>query len=170
MNHQRGVVDEIIARDVTARGKQTKVYDLVVGGVRYGAGFTKPDTTKGDIIEFDWDSNEKGFRTVKGAVSVVGKSNGNGTAAHGNESTGDSSKLVTEDQKHYHYRREEAQRKALQFMTIAQGEKALPTSGKTLDWGKGTEALEAYFTKITDGFLKYVVEEPEWNDDPGPQE
>ena len=65
-----GKVEDITIRTVTTKFGTKPTYTLLVGGVGYQAGFTKPRCSIGDVVEFDSVNSKYGEEIVKGSLSV----------------------------------------------------------------------------------------------------
>ena len=60
-----GVLESIDSREVNTRRGPAAVYNVVIGGKKYGAGFNKPPAEVGQTVEFDASQNQKGYWDAK---------------------------------------------------------------------------------------------------------
>ena len=58
-----GQVEEIISREVETKFGVKPVYDVVMGGKKYGHGFNAPTFKEGDTVSFDVDVKQNGKYT-----------------------------------------------------------------------------------------------------------
>ena len=120
MSNGKGVVESIKTFD--AAGGKT-MYNLTVGGERYGFGSNKPNCNEGDTIEFEYESKGQYKNGNSKSVTVVAKSTG--AASSGGGSYGKTPATQTTISK------QAALNSALAFVNILVAAEAVPGVTKT---------------------------------------
>lgn len=145
-----GVVQEI---KTTARGGKT-VYDVIVGGQAYGAGFYAPKCATGDYVKFDLDTS-RGYQNIARNSLKVSKNKAPAEAVAVAEATmpSKSSTGASVDHKQEVISRQSALNSALAFMAVLAQADALGLPAASAK-GKRIEVLEAMLAKYKQEFYE----------------
>lgn len=146
-----GVVQEIKA---IARGGKT-VYDIVVGGQSYGAGFYAPKCKQGDYIKFTIDDS-RGYQNVaRGSLKVSShKPPAEAVAEAQATAPVKTNAGGTFDSRQDIISRQSASNSAIAFLQLAQAADALGLPASAAK-GKKQEVLEAMLKKYTQMFYEF---------------
>lgn len=72
MSQITGIVQAVNAREVTTKWGKKNVYDIVVDGNTFNAGFSKPAFGIGDAVTFDSSTGKYGNDITKGSLKAAG--------------------------------------------------------------------------------------------------
>ena len=70
----KGIIERIDTRNVTTKFGSKPTYNVIVGGVGYSSGFTKPIAGPGQEVQFEFTSGKYGNEIIKGSMSTTGGS------------------------------------------------------------------------------------------------
>lgn len=63
----KGKLEKVIAKKLS----NGFIHSVKIDDVWYGAGFKRPAAQEGEYVEFEWYTNDKGYATIKGEITVI---------------------------------------------------------------------------------------------------
>jgi hypothetical protein len=146
-NKISGVVQEV----QTYNTKIGPMFNVVVGGEKYGNGKYAPKCSAGDVVEFEVAYNGNYKNVAPRTLTVVGKASAAAVAAEAASAPARSASTGSYDARQDVISRQAALNSALTFVGLLASQDALPVT-KTAKIGSKIEAIEALVRKYTGDF------------------
>jgi hypothetical protein len=90
----KGKLEKVIAKKLS----NGFIHSVKIDDVWYGAGFKRPAAQEGEYVEFEWYTNDKGYATIKGEITVINRPATAAQQAPARQAPGGVGGAVTKDQ------------------------------------------------------------------------